>query len=135
MSTVEGSLSSAGSGGGIYGTQCGVQLVNSRLAGNTADSNGGGAALQQCLAAFDKSVVENNQVTPEGCVLEAAGKHAVGNWKGCWGPIIHLLETPPAQHKVSDVAQQCVNLHNSCCSRYHSSPGIYGHLWRAVPTC
>jgi len=63
VSTVEGSLSSAGSGGGIYGTQCGVRLVNSRLAGNTADSNGGGATLQQCLAVFDKSVVENNQVS------------------------------------------------------------------------
>lgn len=62
VSTVEGSFSSAGSGGGIYGTQCGVRLVNSRLVGNTAAANGGGAALQMCQTVFDQSVIENNQV-------------------------------------------------------------------------
>lgn len=62
VSTVEGSFSSAGSGGGIFGTQCGVKLVNSQLRGNTAAANGGGAALQLCTAVFEQSVVENNEV-------------------------------------------------------------------------
>lgn len=62
VSTVEGSFSSSGSGGGIHGTQCGVRLVGSKLQGNTAAANGGGAALQLCKAIFEDSTVDSNQV-------------------------------------------------------------------------
>jgi hypothetical protein len=62
VSTVEGSFSSAGSGGGIHGTQCGFRLTNSKLRGNTAAANGGGAALQLCQAVLEQSTVENNEV-------------------------------------------------------------------------
>jgi hypothetical protein len=67
VSTVEGSFSSAGSGGGIHGTQCGFQLVNSKLQGNTAAANGGGAALQLCQVLMDQSTVENNEVGGKWC--------------------------------------------------------------------
>jgi hypothetical protein len=62
VSTVEGSFASAGSGGGVYGTQCGVKLVNSKLQGNTAAVNGGGAALQLCRAVLQDCAVEHNKV-------------------------------------------------------------------------
>jgi hypothetical protein len=63
VATVEGSFASAGSGGGIFGTQCGVKLVNSQLQGNVAAANGGGAALQLCTAVLEQSTVENNEVS------------------------------------------------------------------------
>jgi hypothetical protein len=63
VATVEGSFASAGSGGGIFGTQCGVKLVNSQVQGNIAAANGGGAALQLCTAVLEQSTVENNEVS------------------------------------------------------------------------
>lgn len=69
MTTIEGSFSSSGSGGGIYGTQCGVKLANSKLQGNTAAANGGGAALQLCQVVLEGSTMADNQVRAmPGCL-------------------------------------------------------------------
>lgn len=69
VTTIEGSFSSSGSGGGIYGTQCGVKLANSKLQGNTAAANGGGAALQLCQVVLEGSTMADNQVRAmPGCL-------------------------------------------------------------------